>query len=144
MLFDILSDICNDGLPKELEGTQYRYNEDWKYWEVDFTEGYKDRYYGFGWLTLKQIQHYLYRHNPYFVSVAFYDRFIELGGKFPEAMITVPSQNDYKITFEVLDEDEYDFISCLIETEREFAEVARNYNLEDYPEDIRVVFAFDC
>lgn len=142
-LFDVLRDICNEGLPEEVVGNKYRYNEEYNYWEVDYSEDVEDRYYGFGWLTLKEFQSHVFRHNPFFVSVAFYDKFIELGGKFPEAMLEV-SEDGNRIAFSVLDDDEIEELDCLLSVEKDFSKVAEMYGLDDQPENIRVVFAFDC
>jgi hypothetical protein len=142
-LFDTLIDICNSGLPEEVKGKKYRYNENYKVWEVDFSEGCDQWYCDFGWLTLQEFKDYLFKHNPYFVSIAFYDMFIELGGKFPEAMIMEGYGDNSKVIFNVLDVDEAEDLDYLLFVESEFAEVAKNYNLENNPENIRVVFAFD-
>lgn len=144
LLFDVLRDICNAGLPDEAKGEKCRYNKDYDYWEVDFSEGCEKWYYGFGWITLSEFKESLFGRNPYFVSVAFYDMFIELGGKFPDAMIAEDYGDNTKISFDVVDEDESDEIECLFSVEREFSEAAKLYGLENSPENIRVVFAFDC
>ena len=44
MMFDALHDIGHRGLPPEVKGEKHRYEEDWNYWEVDFSEGCEDRY----------------------------------------------------------------------------------------------------
>lgn len=142
-IFDVLRYICKDGLPDEAKGKRYRYCEDYDFWEVDFSEGVERRYFDFGWATLKDFQDYTFKHNPYYVSVAFYDRFIELGGKFPEAMFEEYT-NGNKITFSVLDEEESEELDCLLDAEKEFSRIAELYNVYSKPENIRVIFAFDC
>ena len=142
VLFDVLQNIRHPGLPEEVKNHKYRWNEEDNSWEVDFSNGCEQWYYGFGWITLEEFQKYVDSNNPYFVSVAFFDKFIELGGKLPKGMIP---DNGYgaKVKFAILDDEESETLDNLLNVKKEFEKLADLYGIKN-PADIRVIYAFDC
>ncbi|MGN1405169.1 MAG: hypothetical protein ACI4WM_02780 [Erysipelotrichaceae bacterium] len=140
--FDILNEIKNPGLPEEVKGKKYHYDKEYDYWLADFSDGCEDWYYGFGYITYAELPSYIKHNNPYFVSFGFYEKFLELGGVFPEGMVFENGENN-TIQVNIFDNDDSIGWNCLMEAKDDFAEIMEKHNIKS-PDDIRVIIAFDC
>lgn len=145
-----------------IEDFKKTYEDDWDEqaqdygsWDIDFVD---KEWHSHSYLTLEELikkDKTDYLSTKYKMSKAFYDKFIESGGVFPENFVIKEKRSDCGTIIDAFSEAFNPTVMCswrdeekekenpLIKGISELKDIAEKHSITNY-EDIRIVFAFDC